>query len=737
MRKRFVCLMTFLLIISFLSTALSASAEQPSGYWPYFTAYTDAVESGDVDAILRTGDNMLDFYSDFDLNQDIAGMSYNIYHYRYQNALFEHRGNYDAAIDNAEKLIVVSDYLGFTDMSIAASARVEKLDPMTEVYALSYTASNYTGALNEPQNGTYYGRTANMSTAQMSNAADVENEAVVSFYIELGLETAADYDWLINTYDDGKHAVHIALNFPNEAQTAAEILTGMHDDNIEETLTYLSGFSSPVLLRIGGEMNLWEMDPTVFVGAYKHTAQLARTLAPNVALVWSPNHVGSWGSHLSDFYPGNNYVDWVGATVYTNSKNNSAGTDYSDDSMYFGRGAFADCVLSLKAVAQFAAGHNKPVIVTEGGTGIVCKATGEDYSREAITQINKLYGALNMVFPNVKAIIYSDNDFAASGYKYALSNSSSVTAAYDTAVAANPTLISDISQKVPSYVRLSEFNETAESVSITAYSDTVYSNSMTVTYCLSGDKIAAQSALPYTCTIDTAALPAGLYKFEVLFDDGAGYELTKTYTLTKLLSGMVSFSDGYDASKTIDVPSGWAQEEVGTAAELDLVPDELAGKYTANITRLDFCQLVINLIEQKTGTQIDDVLAQRGLTLDYSAFTDTSDKNVLAAYALNIVNGRGNNTFDCYSSINREEAAKMLRIAADIIGVSASAPAVSFSDADSFSVWAVDGIGFVSRATDQVSEKVVMGGTGNNIFDPKGSYTRQQAFLTMLRLYRA
>ncbi len=729
--------MAFFLLIAMLSAVPGAFAAQPSGYWPYYTAYTEAVESGNTDEILRAGDDMLDFYSQFEMNWDIASMSYNIYYYRYQNALFEKDGDYAAAIDNAEKLVYVSDYLEFTDMVVAASARIEKLDPMTEVYALSGTASNCCGALNEPQTGTYYGRIADMSNTLMLNADEVADEAIVSFYVELGTNTAADFSWVIDDYDDGKHAVHIALNFPDKAETASEILTGIHDENIKQTLSYLSGFNSPVLLRIGGEMNLWEMDAAVFIRAYKHVAQMARSIAPDVALVWSPNYVGSWGSRIADFYPGNTYVDWVGASLYTNSQNASGYTDYSDDSMYFGRGAFADCVLSLKTVAEFAEDHNKPVVVTEGGTGIISISTGADYSQKAVVQTRKMYAALNMVFPNVKAIIYSDTDFQNADYKYALSNSAAVSAAYDSAVASNTTLISDITQSAPSYIKLSEFSEVCESVNITAYSDTLYSDCITVTYYLSGEKIASKTTLPYSCTIDASSLAAGQYEFKALFSDGDGYETAKTYTLTKLMNHTVTFTDGFDASASLDVPSEWAQEEVGLALDLGLVPDTMACSYTANITRLDFCRLVINLIEQKAGKTIDAVLSERGLSPDYSAFTDTSDKNVLAAYALEIVNGRGNNIFDCDAGINREEAAKMLKNAADILGVSASAAAVSFSDAASFSSWAVEGIGFVSATADQVSGKVVMGGTGGNMFSPKGTYTRQQAFVTMLRLYRA
>jgi hypothetical protein len=203
------------------------------------------------------------------------------------------------------------------------------------------------------------------------------------------------------------------------------------------------------------------------------------------------------------------------------------------------------------------------------------------------------------------------------------------------------------------------------------------------------------------------------------------------------MTGVVTFTAGYDASAVLDVPSSWAQEEVALAIEAGLVPEALQRSYTSNITRLDFCKLIITLIEQKTGKSIDSVLTGRGVSLNDSAFTDTTDQNVLAAYALGIVNGRGGGLFDCASGITREEAAKMLSNAAVIIGVKANGPSVAFSDASSFSSWSADAISFVSSTADLISGKPVMGGIGSNQFSPGGKYTYQQAFITMLRLFRA
>ncbi len=98
-------------------------------------------------------------------------------------------------------------------------------------------------------------------------------------------------------------------------------------------------------------MNLWEMDPAVYRNAYIHVAKLARSLAPNVALVWSPNYVGYWGSDIADYYPGDTYVDWVGVSLYMNSP--LLGQTTTALALVFGT-AIRDCVLSARNIADIA-----------------------------------------------------------------------------------------------------------------------------------------------------------------------------------------------------------------------------------------------------------------------------------------------------------------------------------------------------------------------------------------------
>ena len=188
-------------------------------------------------------------------------------------------------------------------------------------------------------------------------------------------------------------------------------------------------------------------------------------------------------------------------------------------------------------------------------------------------------------------------------------------------------------------------------------------------------------------------------------------------------------------------PDGWAKPEVDRAIAAGLVPEDMCRKYQDNIIRADFCRLAVNLIEVKTGMKVDVFMKTRGMSdrvSDPIVFTDTGDPYVIAASSLGIVNGVGNNKFDPTGKIKRQDAAVMLKRTAEVLDFTEpnGTPEV-FADSDKFSGYAADAIDFVSAAADKESGNKVMGGTGNNNFSPLDTYTRQQAYMTILRIYNA
>jgi len=174
----------------------------------------------------------------------------------------------------------------------------------------------------------------------------------------------------------------------------------------------------------------------------------------------------------------------------------------------------------------------------------------------------------------------------------------------------------------------------------------------------------------------------------------------------------------------LDTASSWAREGLTATIAKGFVPSDLQNNYRNTITRAEFCRLAVKWVEYQTGKSIDTVMSEKGVSRNPSAFTDTSDPAILAAFALGITSGVGNNQFNPNGSFTREQAAGMILNVGKVIGMNTSnIPPSGFADISSVSSWAVDGVNFCFA-------NGIMQGVGNNRFNPKDPYTREQSILT-------
>ena len=94
---------------------------------------------------------------------------------------------------------------------------------------------------------------------------------------------------------------------------------------------------------------------------------------------------------------------------------------------------------------------------------------------------------------------------------------------------------------------------------------------------------------------------------------------------------------------------------------------------------------------------------------------------------MGIVNGVGNNRFDPYAPITREQAAVMLLRTMGVFGICVIDFSPTFYDMSEVSDWAVTAVG-------QVQALEVMAGIGGNKFAPQDPYTIEQSIVTIWRL---
>ena len=134
---------------------------------------------------------------------------------------------------------------------------------------------------------------------------------------------------------------------------------GTYNGNMTAVCEALSTLKSPVTLRFAHEMDdlsgqfIWSgWEPDTYIGAFRKMIDLCRESAPNISVMWSP--LGN--ENMKDYYPGDNYVDLVGLTVF--------GLQAWDQAKY-GRDRTFDEIFAPRY--ERAASFGKPVVVAELG----------------------------------------------------------------------------------------------------------------------------------------------------------------------------------------------------------------------------------------------------------------------------------------------------------------------------------------------------------------------------------
>ena len=686
-----------LLAFALLSGCLSLPAfalDLPSGWWPLWSAYDEAVNAGDEDAILARGQSVLDFYASHPLNTDIGQQIYMVYYTRMTERLYEKRGDYDAAVDTARKLLEISRYMTDNgvdrlDMILACEAHLRAIEPKAGVYALSRTQKNRYGSSAAAESGTYYGAVG---------GTEFSDRGIASFYVEMEKETAADFSNEIEKYADGSRLILLNLNFLGEGDCARSVPKETWDAGLEKTFRYLSSLSAPVLVRIGAEMNVWtaKTTPAEYTAAYNHIAAIARRLAPKAELVWAPNYASAWNVDMADFYPKDEYVDWVGVSLYYNyasSDNSELWLEYAH------AGRFADPIACAAEAAAVADAHGKPLIVTEGGT---TRSTDNGGGGEtwAAGMVAREYAALNMVYPQVKAIVHYNR--VHNGNDYTLTGK--VRTGYTAAVDANPALLSKTGGTAGTWIPLESYAETPSgSLLLGAVGSTYAATDMKAVYVLDGREIASGGGMPNHCTLP--ALSAGTHSLTVTLSDGTGYKMNLEYTLNADSSGKITVSEGkapewknpfHDVAK--DAAYYDAVRFVNEAG-LFLGTSDTTFSPDVPMNRAMFVTVLGRLAKADTAAFAS------------VSYTDVESGSWYAPYvewaaASGLVLGYGDGTFGPMNEITREQAALILARYAASAGVSA-APAGSLSsypDGASVSSWAKDAVTWTADAGIYVTE---------------------------------
>lgn len=192
-------------------------------------------------------------------------------------------------------------------------------------------------------------------------------------------------------------------------------------------------------------------------------------------------------------------------------------------------------------------------------------------------------------------------------------------------------------------------------------------------------------------------------------------------------------------------PSDWAREAV-EALEGQRYTFSLPS-YQAPITRGEFCALAVGMVEgqwyerHRLIAAPDHMLADYEETVNLGVFSDVPPPEAAGegydayfinrAFQLGLIGGLADGSFQPDGLITRQEAAKLVAEVCHALGAEISGSGeVEFSDRELIADWAAPYV-------DYMVQQGIMGGLSDGRFDPLGTYSYEQAYVTVHRILTA
>lgn len=217
-------------------------------------------------------------------------------------------------------------------------------------------------------------------------------------------------------------------------------------EDVEAFAAVLYDFKTSIFLRFNHEMNgswyVWGQQPTLFIKKFIEFAGIIHASAPNVAMVWTPNQ--GWGypwaggeysvtpissdysvldtnddgivsdqdDPYSPYYPGNDYVDWVGFSFYHWGNGADRGVNQMPYNEKWAQiNGIGNNVPNFHDV--YAVANDKPMVIAETSAlynPVVGGATNAEIKNQWVAEVYNLtnndYMKIDESLPKVKAILW-------------------------------------------------------------------------------------------------------------------------------------------------------------------------------------------------------------------------------------------------------------------------------------------------------------------------------------------
>ncbi|RBP94379.1 glycosyl hydrolase family 26 [Cytobacillus firmus] len=248
----------------------------------------------------------------------------------------------------------------------------------------------------EPRSGIYPGGYVlqdEFIDASMNTFNKLTGKTHASYFKYVGYGKPFPKDWA--------EEVIAAGGFPQVAWEPNNGLDEVKDDEYLRQFAKDAGeLNVPILLRYASEMNgtwtFYSGHSEQYIEKWKLVHDVMEKEAPNVMMLWNVFTMPE--AAIDDFYPGDEYVDYVGVNIYNVFYHNDKIEEKSD---------FEDPLRLLDYVYNTYS-HKKPIVIGEYGATNYTVTDGKHHDNFAVEKITRMYKYLPELYPRVKFVYYFD-----------------------------------------------------------------------------------------------------------------------------------------------------------------------------------------------------------------------------------------------------------------------------------------------------------------------------------------
>ncbi len=279
------------------------------------------------------------------------------------------------------------------------------------IYQQSYKLSKY-----EPEVGCYLGayvlsnKAIDFSMDRFEQAVD-KKHCIYLYNMELTDEFPSN--WILSCVSKNRIPL-LAVRPASKGEPLA------YDKYLMEQFAKRSAeYSFPLMINFYADPKSLNVNPTEYIEFYRKVRQVFRSLAPNVAFVFSVSGQNVYDSQK--YYPGDDYVDWVGLSLLDKITPDSGYSPSTLKQLEFFYNLFQ---------------RQKPIMLTRLGVSHYSTSDHVYHTQEAAERIDEVMSTI-IAMPRIKAFVYMDvNEIKLSdnnkGDDYTITGETSLLEAYST-----------------------------------------------------------------------------------------------------------------------------------------------------------------------------------------------------------------------------------------------------------------------------------------------------------------